>query len=202
MMLNKIGILGGTFDPIHNGHISMALNVIKEFDLDQLLVIPSYIPPHKFNINITPYNKRVEMCRIATEEYSNICVSTIEQELDGISFTYKTLNALKELYPDAQLYYIIGGDTLLELNTWYRPDLLAKLATFICIKRPATDTSMYETTIEQLKKGYGLIVLISEYVGQNISSTMIREHIKDNKPVDNLIPEGVLRYVNDECIYR
>jgi len=198
-MDKKIGLLGGTFDPIHNGHILMAVQVSNEYHLDSCLFLPAFIPPHKRERNISSFEHRTDMCEIALSAHSNFSVSGIEKELGGVSYTYLTLSALKRELK-GELYYIIGGDSLFELHLWRNPEEIARLAKIICVPRPGTEGHL--TRAGELKKEYNLEVLISSREGKNISSTAVREIIQSGGDASGLLPEGVFEYVRQHRLYQ
>ena len=192
-MVRRIGILGGTFNPIHRGHMAMAEIAMKEFDLDQMILIPSYLPPHKEESG--DYERRLEMCRLAVGERENYVVSEIERELGGVSFTYRTLEELKEQNLSSELYYIIGGDTLMNLDQWRSPERIAQKACMICIPRPGTDKEAYDERIRHYEKKYDLKIYLASESGPDISSTEIRRRLESGEDVSDLLPREVVHHV-------
>ena len=129
--MKKIGIFGGTFNPVHKGHELTAVNFLDKFKLDKLLIMPSNIPPHKqVDANITAV-QRFEMCRICFDKYDNIYVSDFEIKKDGLSYTFDTVTELKKNYMNDKLYFLVGSDMLLSLETWYKYQDLLKLCAFV-----------------------------------------------------------------------
>ena len=126
--MGKIGVFGGTFNPIHNGHLNLISSFQKEFEFDEILLIPTNVPPHKQANNIVEKEHRIEMCRLAIEDISNASVNEIEFERAEKSYTYVTLSQLKQEYNDAKFYLIMGSDMFLSLKTWYKYDELKKIA--------------------------------------------------------------------------
>ena len=190
-LTERVGILGGTFDPIHNGHLAMARIAMEEFALDRVVFIPAYRPPHKRRA-LTPYADRAEMCRLAVAGEPSFEVSDIEYRLGGVSYTYRTLEAWKKDFPQSALYYIIGGDSLFDLPHWYRPERIAAQARVICIPRPGT--AEYAPVIEQCRTEFGLEVLPAHAFGPEISSTMIRTRLKEGKEAGEYLPREVAEY--------
>ncbi len=134
--MERLAIMGGTFDPIHMGHLRMARAVQRQMDFDRVVFLPSYIPPHKqTRSNCASWQDRLAMVELAIQEYDDFVVSCLEFERGGISYTYDTINFMQELWPGAEIYLIIGEDALIHLYKWYRvPDLL-RLVHFVAAKR-------------------------------------------------------------------
>ena len=124
----KTGIFGGAFDPIHKGHIYMAQKAMEEYSLDRVLLVPSGHSPNKTENAMTTFSHRYNMCKLASEAVPGIEVSDIEIKDESTSYTYVTLQKLKELYPEDELYFIMGGDSLDYFETWMRPDVIARTA--------------------------------------------------------------------------
>lgn len=186
--MKKIGLLGGTFDPPHIGHLTMAEEAYEKLNLDEVWFIPSAEPPHKEQAKVSAVD-RLLMLKVALEPVNYFKINTIELERQGKSYTYDTIQALKEQYPTYQFYFIIGADMVEYLPNWYKIDQLIELVQFVGVKR-----SDY-----QLDTSYPVIIL--DTPGLDISSTMIRERLKLNRSVRYLIPERVLSLIKEKGLY-
>lgn len=186
--MKKIGLLGGTFDPPHIGHLTMAEEAYEKLNLDEVWFIPSAEPPHKEQAKVSAVD-RLLMLKVALEPVNYFKINTIELERQGKSYTYDTIQALKEQYPTYQFYFIIGADMVEYLPNWYKIDQLIELVQFVGVKR-----SDY-----QLDTSYPVIIL--DTPGLDISSTMIRERLKLNRSVKYLIPERVLSLIKEKGLY-
>ena len=144
--MKKLGVFGGTFDPPHNGHYNAAIEFISKLELDELLVIPTFVPPHKDRKSDTTAEERLEMTRLAFSNIPNVIVSDIEIKRGGKSYTYLTLEELTN--SDTELYFLCGTDMFLTLDKWKNPEIIFNLATICCVRRE-TDT---KNIIELQKK--------------------------------------------------
>ena len=185
-----IGILGGTFDPVHIGHLRMADAVYKCMDLEQVMFIPAYVAPHKVGMDIAPADDRYAMTKLAIEPYSYFTVSDLELRRSGVSYTVDTLRELHRQYPEKQLYFIIGADSVEQLHTWNNIEEMLQLATFIGAGRPG-----YEGIMDNVVKNLGeearqhiMLLNTPEY---DVSSTDIRERIREGASLMNLVPKVV-----------
>ncbi len=186
--MKKIGLLGGTFDPPHIGHLTMAEEAYEKLNLDEVWFIPSAEPPHKEQAKVSAVD-RLLMLKVALEPVNYFKINTIELQRQGKSYTYDTIQALKEQYPAYQFYFIIGADMVEYLPNWYKIDQLIELVQFVGVKRPDY----------QLDTSYPVILL--DTPGLDISSTMIRERLKLNRSVKYLIPERVLSLIKEKGLY-
>ncbi|GEL77521.1 putative nicotinate-nucleotide adenylyltransferase [Tenuibacillus multivorans] len=185
--MEKIGLFGGTFDPPHIGHVKLAETVLRALELDEVWFIPTYQPPHKQNAAADP-NSRLEMLRLILKDQENFNISTIEYELKGKSYTYHTMVKLKEQYPSAQFYFIIGGDMVDYLPNWYRIQDLKKVVKFVGVTRKE-----YEDVRDEN-------VLMVEMEDMPISSTEIRHQLKKGNQPEGL-SEDVLQYIRENHLY-
>lgn len=191
--MDRIGILGGTFNPIHIGHIELAKAALEECKLDKVLIMPSGISYLKKDQNIPSGDIRLDICRSAIEEYSYFELSDYEVIRDGNTYTCDTLNGLKNIYPNSELFFIIGADSLFYIDKWVNPEIIFRCATIICSKRgyDYTDEQMVERVNFLKNKFLGRIVLLDSEI-TDISSTRIREMIRNGENKDsicNFIPE-------------
>lgn len=187
----KIGILGGTFDPPHNAHIELAQFCKQKFNLDKIMFLPLGDAPHKKNV--TNKEIRLQMLKTAIGENQDFFISLAEMQREGKTYTFDTLCLLDK---DNEYFYLIGGDTLKTLHTWYRAEDVFKLAKFILVERPNVETQ--KTVAEE----NGACVLRAEYTAQDISSTKIREMIKNKQDVSALVPSKTLKVIEENGLYK
>jgi nicotinate-nucleotide adenylyltransferase len=196
----KIGIMGGTFDPIHIGHLVVANEVLNTYNLDKIIFVPAGKPPHKKG----PYANclhRYLMTNMATVSNEKFEVSDIEIKREGKSYTLETLEELMNRQENAELFFITGADAITELPNWHEPEKLLKLCKFIAVMRPGYDREYLEGKIEEFKEKYNCCIEILQAPMLQISSTDIRKRIKNNKVVKYLLPESVERYILKNNLY-
>lgn len=189
MTKKKIGILGGSFNPIHLAHLRNAQAVLDQLQLDQVIVLPSGTPPYQTRKTLAGAMHRLRMVQLAIESNPNLQVDTTELDSEGIHYTFDTIQTLKKRYPDSTFYFIVGGDMVDTLHTWYRIDELVKEVTFVGIDRMnAHNTS----TVPFIPLHLPLL---------EISSSAIRESIKNGQSVRYLVPDSVMAYIESENLY-
>ncbi|MBR2861512.1 MAG: nicotinate-nucleotide adenylyltransferase [Clostridia bacterium] len=191
----KIGIMGGTFDPIHFGHKEMARFCLEEFKLDKIMFLPLGDAPHKDKV--TNKEVRFEMLNAALKGQDDFFVSRIELDRIGKTYTFDTLNFLKENTTD-EYYFIIGGDTVNTLHKWYRVDDVLKMVEFIVVLRENADIK--ESIIELQSRG-GRFKL-TNHMGLEISSTEIKRRVKNNENIDNLVDDSVRKIIEKNGLYK
>jgi len=188
-MKKKIGILGGTFDPPHLGHLLIASEVLHALQLSEIWFIPNQIPPHKQTEHFTDSKHRLNMLKLAIKDHQHFEVNTIELEREGPSYTYDTLRLLLEEFPEYGFYFIIGADMIEYLPKWHQIDEIIKLVTFVGVKRAGFKTSTLYPVTE---------VEIPQF---EVSSTMLRERLRKNGNTDYLLPNNVKRYIEENHLY-
>ncbi len=199
----KLGIMGGTFDPIHYGHLVAAEAVRDRFQLDKVLFIPSGNPPHKNSKNVTDAIHRYNMTLLATAANPYFEVSRIEIDRKGITYTIDTIKELMTLYGSGtELFFITGADALLEILTWYKVDELLKLCNFVAATRPGFNKKDLEQKLHEIKSKYSKEVFQIEIPSLAISSTDIRTRVNNNHTFKYLLPESVEQYIIKHGIYR
>jgi nicotinate-nucleotide adenylyltransferase len=191
----KIGILGGTFDPIHMGHLVLAEQVREKLKLDQVIFIPCFSPPHKRGRKLSPAKDRLYMIQLALDGNPFFSFSDIELKRKGFSYTVDTLRQLKDLYPNSKIYFLTGSDALNEIHTWKDPEKIYKLAKMIIASRPGFDE--FDPEDHFAKKG-----IIVNITGIDISSTQIRERVKKGQSIKYLVPSKVEKYIKRKKLYR
>lgn len=196
----KLGIMGGTFDPIHNGHLKIAELALKNYNLDKVVFIPSGSPNFKQEKLITNKNYRLEMIKIAIKDNPNFLVSSLEVDKNGITYSYDTINTLKKLLnKDVSLYFIIGADNALDILNWHNGLKLIKQCNFIVFNRPGTQN--LESAITILNKNYSANFSLMQIDEINISSTLIRSNIEQNIEIEKFVPSDLTRYIKENYLY-
>jgi nicotinate-nucleotide adenylyltransferase len=187
----KIGILGGTFDPVHNGHIYLAEKACAKLRLDKIIFIPSYLPPHKKGTKVTPARDRFNMLKLAIRGNKKFKISDMEIKRKGRSYSVETLRRLRKKYgAKAELFFITGSDSLKELNKWKNLPEILRLCRFVVVKRPCFKANNAPGGVIMLK--------IS---AKNISATDIRARIRTDKPINRLTPGFVQNYICRHKLY-
>jgi len=194
----KLGILGGTFDPIHTGHLAAAHAAIECEGLDRVLFIPSGDPPHR-DPAVASAADRLEMCRLATAGEKRFEVSDIEVRRGGKSYTVDTLKALKALHPDDQLCLILGWDAAQLFLTWREPAEIRKLSSVVVVTRPGTGP-LTGAGLEEA--GLGRSDSVCERHTPDVSASELRDAIARGEPVGEWLPEAVARYIAAHRLYR
>ncbi len=198
----KIGILGGTFNPIHNSHILLAQRAMEQLGLSKVLFVTSADPPHKDGNEIPSAQVRHRLVELAIDKYPYFEASTIEIQREGKSYTYYTLCSLKEMYPDDDLYFIVGGDSLSYLHTWYKAHELMQLCTFAVYPRGDNSGCELEAECSDLRELHNAECVILDAVPDNISSTEIRKYVHDGEIISDLVPKRVAEYINKNELYK
>jgi nicotinate-nucleotide adenylyltransferase len=191
----KFGVLGGTFDPIHMGHLVLAEQVREKFQLDRVIFIPCASPPHKTEQELSPAQDRFEMTKLALQGNSYFLVSDIELKREGLSYTVETLRELKGLYKDKEIYFLTGSDVLNEITTWKNPEEIYKLAKLVIGIRPGFDK--FDPENHFAKKS-----IIVNITGVDISSTQIREKVRKGESIKYLVPPKVEEYIKKRNLYK
>lgn len=199
----KIGFLGGTFNPIHNGHLKLAENAYNQLNLDKVLIVPSGISYLKENAGVLSKEIRADMTKLAIENVSYCVFSDIEIKREGNTYTYETLEELNKIYPDDDIYFLIGADTLFNLESWKFPDIIFKKCIISVMTR---DDSNIDDIIKQsdvFRNKYSANIEILNVDKIDISSTRIRELISNKcyDEVRDIIPAKVLKYIIDNNLY-
>lgn len=194
--VKKTGIFGGAFNPVHNGHVRLAEEAVKQLKLRKLLIIPTYVSPHK-HTELLPYEDRAEMCRRAFGHIPGAEVSDIEVRLGGTSYSINTIRALKELYPDESFFLLIGGDMLFSFEKWYRYESILKEVRVCAAARDGdslADMMEYANELGRIK------VLPTQVV--EMSSTEVREKAAAGGDISGMVPQGVADYIREKGLYK
>lgn len=196
--MSRIGIFGGTFSPPHNGHIRAAQSFISEVGLDRLLIMPANIPPHK-EAPSAGADIRFEMCKIAFSSLDKVEISDIELKREGKSYTADTLSELSR--DGDELFFLCGTDMFLSLENWYRPDVICSLATIVLSSRDGKNKREINRAARSLKKNLCAKVIILKSEPLEMSSTQIRDMIREGSDVSGMIPEALSDYIREKGLY-
>lgn len=199
----KVGIMGGTFNPIHEGHLVIARAAKNAAQLDKVVFLPSGQPPHKQGGLLTPAISRLNMTILAVQGQEGFEVSDMETFRKGMTYTVDSIREFIRIYPDAEISYIIGGDTLFQLHTWRMPEKIAELLNggMIVVPRPGADREELTREAERLRETIGLKTLIVEESGPDISSTDVRGLMEAGSPAREFIPQPVNEYIAHHGLY-
>ena len=198
----KVSILGGTFDPIHYGHLVTAEAVMHEYQIDQVLFIPSGQPPHKTEGQVTPADHRYLMTLLATETNPRFFSSRIEIDRKGYTYTIDTIRELKEMYPGSEIYFITGADAFSNILSWKNPELLLSSCHFVAATRPGYSRAKAAPQIEALMDRHADTLHYLEVPALSISSSEIRARVKEGRPIKYLLPETVENYIYKHGLYQ
>jgi len=191
MNRNKKGIFGGTFDPIHNGHLNIAYEALNYLGLDKVFFMPSGNPPHKLNTNKADANIRYELIKMAIRYEKHFEVSSYEIDRRELSYTYITVEHFKILEPETIWYFISGVDCLMELATWKNIDRIFNSCTLVVFNRPGFNMNDILREKEKNEKIYGIKIIFIDLPLLDISSREIKKKIKEGERADYLMPQGV-----------
>lgn len=195
----RIGILGGTFNPPHIGHLICAQEAWVQLSLDRVLVVPAARPPHKQVEDEPGERHRLELCRRAVSGDSRLEVSALEMDREGLSYTVDTLEVLHSQAPDNELFLIVGGDVAAGLPGWHEPERVLSLARIAVAKRRGTSRSSVDEALSSLAGGERAEFFRMPRVG--ISSTMVRRRVRAGQPVRYLVPDAVAEYIEEHRLY-
>ncbi|USS93835.1 nicotinate-nucleotide adenylyltransferase [Fructilactobacillus ixorae] len=189
MRRQRIGLLGGTFNPVHQGHLLIAEQAYAQLQLDRVDFLPDFEPPHVDHKEAIAAQHRVEMLRLALADNAHFGIDLTEIQRQGKSYTYTTLQTLRTTHPDIEYYFIIGGDMVADLPTWYRIADLVKLVTFVGVKRVGTTT----------EAPYPVHwINVPTFA---VSSSLIRTKLQRHEDVRYLLPDPVLKYIKEHGLY-
>lgn len=199
----RYAIMGGTFDPIHFGHLAAAEAVREELHCDKIIFIPSGNPPHKKMRALTDAKHRYAMTVMAVNSNPNFEVSSIEIGRNGYTYTLDTVKQLLDYYSsNVELLFITGADAILEVESWYKVEELLKLCSFVAVTRPGYDKSKLEKKLQYLQSKYNSRLYSIDVPGLNISSTDIRKRIKEGRSIKYLVPENIEQYIYKYKLYK
>ena len=199
----KIGIMGGTFNPVHNGHLTLAKAAKEQFFLDTVWFMPSGLPAHKSNSELTDGSHRLNMVKLALLGQEGFEPSDFELKREGYTYTANTLTELKEQYPEDTFYFIIGGDSLMKFLYWRNPEVILKKSVLLAAGRNGYTNEEILAQVELLRKEYGASIYFVEMDEVAISSNEIREYCKNRQyeKAAKYFPKAVLGYIKEQNLY-
>jgi nicotinate-nucleotide adenylyltransferase len=217
MALRRVAIYGGTFDPVHNGHIEVARRVLELFELDEVIFVPACVPPHKRNANITSAFHRFAMLALATEEDQQLRVSTVELDAPELPYAVETVDRMKDV--SVRTFFLIGADSWSEISTWHEWQKLLTMCELIVVTRPGYEINSIATTPtelvdlrnveanqvgELLKRDRKPRVFITNVAMIDVSATRIRAAVQanDEAGLRTMVPPAVARYIDKYNLYR
>jgi nicotinate-nucleotide adenylyltransferase len=196
----RLGILGGTFDPIHDGHLVAALEAHHQLALDQVLFVPAATPPHKPGRAISPAHHRLRMIELAIAGQPAFAISRVDVDRPGPHYTVDTLRLLRQTWPpDSALFFIEGSDSLAEMVAWYKPEQLIKLCELAVVRRPGSQTEIPK--LEQKLPGLASRLNWVDMPLLDISSTDLRARVREGRPISYLLPAAVEAYILENELY-
>lgn len=200
MAREKVGIMGGSFDPIHNGHLFISERARENYGLDRIIFIPAGDPPHK--TGLSEKSHRCRMTEIAIENNKYYQLSRAEIDLEDKSYTIDTLRYLDKIYPDTEFYFILGADSLLNFHTWKgHREIIENYKIIVANRATGFDENFYNI-YENYKKDYSHRIFLLKSPTINISSTYIRGLKGDGKSIKYMMPEGVYDYIIEKKLYK
>ncbi|MBE6053944.1 MAG: nicotinate-nucleotide adenylyltransferase [Clostridium sartagoforme] len=197
--MKKIGILGGTFNPIHLAHLYIAYEAKNQLNLDKIIFMPTGSPPHKKDEEVLEASLRYNMVCEAIKNYEDFEISDYEIKKQGYSYTYETLEKFKT--DNNELYFITGADCLLDVEKWKNPEEIFKLSRFVVFNRAGYSKKNLRIQGDKIKEKFKTSIEFLDIIDLEISSSMIRERISEGKRVDFFIPKEVLEFIKDNNIY-
>ena len=200
----KIGIMGGTFNPIHNGHLSLAGAALQQHNLDEVWFMPSGLPAHKVNDELLSAESRLHMVNLAIGGNENFKASSFEIDRAGFTYTADTMVALTKEYPEAEFYFIIGGDSLMKFHKWVKPEVISVHTTLLAASRNGYTKAELDKQAEDLKNQFGTKVLFVEMPELIISSNEIRSYCKKQQydAIQPMVPESVFQYIVEQELWK
>ncbi len=197
----RYGIYGGSFDPIHIGHVALADSAVRECGLDKLIFMPAYISPFKQDRHVTDGRDRCRMIETVLKTNSAFCLSRYELNKEGPSYTIETLRHWDKLL-DGELYFILGFDSAVQVDKWFEGEEILRNYHLVTARRPDTDYAEGMKIIESFREKYGAVITVMNMLPVDASSTDVRELLKKGKPLAGLVPPGVEEYIIEHKLYR
>jgi nicotinate-nucleotide adenylyltransferase len=201
MHLRKIGVIGGTFDPVHYGHLAAAEEARITLNLERVLFVVANVPPHKLDEEVTPVEHRLAMVRLAINSNPHFAISRVDVDRPGPSYTVDTISILQEQWgQETEIYFIMGLDSLMELPTWHQPQRLIHLCHLVVVRRPGFELDMAQ--LEVSLPGISSRVEILDMPEMDISSSELQERVRESLSIRYQVPPEVARYINEHELYK
>lgn len=200
-MKRKIGIMGGTFDPIHNGHLALGEEAYRQFFLDEVVFMPTGIPPHKAGKKIADAGDRKYMVEAAVAATPYFSCSDMELRRHRTTYTAETLTQLRSENPETEYYYIVGADSLEQMDGWYHPEIIFQNAVILAAMRQTQTAEAFSNAKEMLENKYGASIYLLQGPIMPVSSSKIREYIRDGVSAEAYLPQPVWEYIKEKKLY-
>lgn len=197
-----VGIMGGTFDPVHNAHLTLAKQAYEQFSLDEIWMLPNGNPPHKRTTRQADMRCRMEMLRLAIRDIPYLKLCDVEESVQEYHYTYETLGHLNRQYPDTLFYFIMGADSLFEFDNWKEPGIISRECILLAAVRDQHQKDEIRARIRELKERYGARIYILDTPHMDIASEDIRRLQAEGEDVSRLVPAAVAEYMNRQKLYR
>lgn len=199
----RVGIMGGTFDPIHHGHLILAECAYEQYQLDHILFLPSGNPPHKqYRPDGASGRDRMNMVALAIADNPHFSLEADEMERSGYTYTYETLQVLQHNHPDTEYFFIIGADSLMAFDTWKYPEIICQYCTLLTAVRDDLPFDAMQRKAEELKRSYGAKILFLDSPELDISSTALRSRFRNNRTLRYYVPDCVREYIEQNGLYK
>lgn len=198
----RVGIMGGTFNPIHLGHLIIAEAAYEAYNLDEVLFVPSGVSYMKDQSEILDAKKRVHMTGLAIEDNPHFALSTIEIDRDGNSYSYETLETLRKQNPNTEYFFLVGSDTLFALETWKHPEILLPSCTILVAVRDGVPMEKMQEHAKYLEEKFGGSIKLLTTPNIEISATDIRNRLAEGRNVKYFVPDTVLDFINKYDLYK
>lgn len=200
--MRKIGIMGGTFDPIHVGHLMLAEWAMEEAGLEEVWVVPTGVSYMKAGRSILPGHERLHMAELATRDNARFRCLDIEIRREGYTYTYETLELLKKQNPNTEIFFIVGADCLFAIENWRHPEKIFGTCTLVAAVRNDASMKEMEEKRRYLLEKFGGNIILMPFVRMSVTSTEIRERIRKGKSVRYMVPRETLAYIEEKGFYR
>lgn len=198
----NIGIFGGAFNPVHNGHLNLAKNYFIDLNLDKIIFIPTSVPPHKTSDNLADAQDRINMLSLAVSDNRDYEISTIEFERTGKSYTYDTLRQLRSIYPHDKFFLIIGADQFMTFHHWYKYESILQMVTICTSAREDENEKKRMLDYAKSIPAFDGKYYICDKPVLKLSSSMVRSKVKNNEDISSLVPYKVCDYISEKGLYR
>lgn len=200
---HRIGIMGGTFDPIHIGHLILAECAYEQFQLESVIFLPSGNPPHKKNRHDGASDQeRLDMTALAIQDNPHFTLDCEEMLRNGFTYTCETLRLMKEEHPDTEYYFIIGADSLMSFDSWKHPEIISANCILLVAVRDQLETEKMQEKMKELHVMFGSRICLLDTPNLDISSTKLRECLRQNRSARYYVPNPVLDYIKEKQIYQ
>jgi len=197
--MSRIGIFGGTFDPPHYAHLILAEHTVEQLELDKVLWVPAGDPPHKQGEKLSPIENRIEMLELALAGNPAFSLSRVDAERPGPHYTVDMVRVIAEIYPESDLFFLMGGDSLDDLMSWHKPEQLITLSNIAVMHRPSTQVDMVR--LEKVLPGLSERVEILDAPLVEIASSVIRDYCAGGRSIRYMLPDAVRKYIDEHMLY-